>query len=128
MKNRQEKKAGFVMVIIIVMIALVTVEMFALTGGSNTILFQADNAYLEAVEQNLIASGLAWAEKNIKQRDQESVYKPVILDTFDMSIPRSTLTVTVSTPRKEGADIQIESSVSRNRQSLRHKKKYRIKL
>jgi len=59
LKTRKEKRDGFVLVIVIITIALIGAEMFVLTGGSNTILFQTNNAYLQACQQNLIASGLA---------------------------------------------------------------------
>jgi len=40
--------------------------MLVLAGGANTMLFQSDTAYLQAVERNLVASGLAWAKRNTK--------------------------------------------------------------
>ena len=126
MNNRQEKNAGFTLVIIIVMLALVTVEMLALTGGSNTILFQADNAYLEAVEQNMIASGLAWAKNNIKNNVMENFNKTVELDIDHINLDRATLRVIIEKPDNKTTQVQINTSCTRSRQTLKHKKKYQV--
>ena len=126
MNNRQEKNAGFTLVIIIVMLALVTVEMLALTGGSNTILFQADNAYLEAVEQNMIASGLAWAKNNIKNNVMENFNKTVELDIDHINLDRATLRVIIEKPENKTTQVQINTSCTRSRQTLKHKKKNQV--
>jgi len=125
---RSVRQNGFVSVLVIATIALIGVEILVLTAGSNAILFQSNTAYLDACEQNLIASGLAWAEKNIKHGSQEGFDKPVSFDITDMNISRTTLSVTVNTPKNGEADVQVDSSVSRNRQRFRCKQKYRIKL
>ena len=59
------RRNGFVLILVVVIIAAFGLEMFVLAGASNTILFQSDSAYLNAVEHNLMESGLAWAKKNI---------------------------------------------------------------
>ena len=150
MKIRKGKRNGFVLVIVIVTIALIGAEMFVLTGGSNTILFQANTAYLQACERNLTASGLAWAQKNIKAGNKESfdpvrnsktlnnitteveisngVDKSVNLDITYTSVSRSALSVTINTQGNGETDVQISSTVSRGRQTLSHNKKYQIGL
>ena len=70
---KRVKQNGFVLVLVIAIISLIGVEMFVLAGSSNIILFQTNDAYLEACEQNLAASGLAWAEKNIKNEKGDEV-------------------------------------------------------
>ena len=122
------KKNGFILVIVIVTIALMGAEMFVLTGGSNAILFQANTAYLQAAERNLTASGLAWAEKNIRDGGQESFDKSVKLDITDMDIRRSALSITINMRKNEKTGVQIDATVSRGRQTLRRNKKYPIEL
>lgn len=102
--------------------------MYVLASGSNTILFQTNDAYLHACQQNLVASGLAWAQKNAKHPRPEGLGKPVSLDITDMHLGRATLSVTVNTPKNGQADIQVDSSVSRHRQRFRSSRKYRIEL
>ena len=47
-------KSGFVLILIIAVIAVVGLEMFVLTGGSNIMLFQADIAHLRAVRSGQV--------------------------------------------------------------------------
>ena len=124
----KKEKNGFVLMLVIVIMALIGAEMFVLARGSNTILFQSDTAYLQAVERNLAASGLAWAEKNIKGENKESFNKTVELDITDIDVRRSNLRVTIGAPIDKEAQVQINTSCSRGRQTLTSDGKYRIEL
>ena len=64
MNARKTKPNGFVMLFVIVILALIGMYMIVLASDANIFGFQADRAYLEACQQNLTASGLAWAKKN----------------------------------------------------------------
>lgn len=125
---RKIKQNGFVLILVIVLITLVSTEMFVLTGGSNTILFQTNTAYLQACERNLVESGLAWAEKNIKARNKEVFDRTVDLDIADMNIRRSALSVTIVASADKKTHVHINSSVSRRSRTLRHDGKYHIEL
>ena len=124
MKNLRQN--GFVLVLVITVIAVVGAEMFVLTGMANTILFQSDIAYLEGVERNLVASGLAWASRNIKNQSKETFNKTIELDVTDMNIRRSTLAVIIAMPKDKQAEVQIDTSCGRGRHTLRHSNKYHI--
>lgn len=124
MKNLRQN--GFVLVLVITVIAVVGAEMFVLTGMANTILFQSDIAYLEGVERNLVASGLAWASRNIKNQSKETFNKTIELDVTDMNIRRSTLAVIIAMPKDKEAEVQIDTSCGRGRHTLRHSNKYHI--
>ena len=124
MKNLRQN--GFVLVLVITVIAVVGAEMFVLTGMANTILFQSDIAYLEVVERNLVASGLAWASRNIKNQSKETFNRTIELDVTDMDIRRSTLAVIIAMPKDKQAEVQIDTSCGRGRHTLRHSNKYHI--
>ena len=126
MKNLRQN--GFVLVLVITVIAVVGAEMFVLGGMSNTILFQTDIAYLEVVERNLVASGLAWASRNIKNQSKQTFNKTIELDVTDMDIRRSTLAVTVAMLEDKQAQVQIDTSCGRGRRTLKHSDKYHIEL
>lgn len=113
------RQNGFVLVLVITAIALIGAEMFVLTGMANTILFQADIAYLEVVERNLVASGLAWARQNVKNQSKETFNKTIELDLNDMDIRRSTLAVIISMPGDQQAEVQINTSCGHSRHTLR---------
>ena len=122
------RQNGFVLVLVITAIALIGAEMFVLTGMANTILFQSDIAYLEVVERNLVASGLAWASRNIKNQSKETFNKTVELDVTDMEIRRSTLAVIIAMPKDKQAEVRIDASCGHSRHTFRHSDKYHIGL
>lgn len=123
MKNKREN--GFVLILVIAIIGLIGAQMFVLGDSSNTILLQSDSAYLEAVERNLIASGLTWAERNCKS--EEVFNRPTELEVADMGIGDLTLSVNISVARDKETEVEINTSCSRKRRTRRHSEKYRIK-
>lgn len=125
---KHPRQNGFVLILVVVAIALIGAEMIVLTGSANMILFQSDTAYLQACERNLATSGLAWAKRNIKGEGKETFDRPVELDVSSMSIHGATLSVNIVTPKDEEAEVQINTSCSHERRTLRHSDKYRIRL
>lgn len=119
---------GFVLVLVIIAIAVIALEMFVLTSIANTMQFQSHTAYLKACERNLLASGLVWAKQNIQNNSGETSNKMIELDVTEMDIRGSALDVTISIPSDEEAEVKINTSCSRGRQTLRGAGKYRIGL
>lgn len=126
MENK--RKNGFVLILVIMAIALIGLEMFVLTGVSNTMLFQSNTAYLQACERNLVASGLAWAKQQIKSQSKENLDRTIRLDVTETDIRGSTLAVFIRIPTDKEPEVQINASCSRARRTLRHDDKYRIEL
>ena len=126
MKIKKVRQNGFVMLVVIAALSLVGFEMFVLARSSNTIVFQTNSAYVESCEQNLVASGLAWAKMNVESENQTSLNKTIELTLSDMNIQRAALSVFVQRAENKPAEVQINTSCSRGRQTLRHKKKYGI--
>lgn len=120
------RQNGFVLVLVIAAIAAIGAEMFVLGGMANTVLFQSDIAYLEVVERNLVASGLAWARHNIENESKETFNRTIELDITDMDIRRSTLAVIIAMPTDKQAEVQIDASCGYSKHTLRHSDKYHI--
>ena len=123
---KKARQNGFVMLIVMAALILIGFEMFVLARSSNTIVFQTNSAYVESCEQNLVASALAWAKKNIENENQTSLNKTIELSLADMNINRAALSVFVERAENKPTEVQITTSCSRGRQTLRHKKKYSI--
>lgn len=126
MKNPQQN--GFVLILVVVAIGLIGAMMTVLTSSANKILFQSDKAYLQTCQRNLVISGLAWAKRNIKNESKETFNRTIELDVTSMSISGATLSVNIDIPKDQEAEIQINTSCSRARRTLRHNDKYRIGL
>ncbi|MHC4323726.1 MAG: hypothetical protein ACYSUX_05585 [Planctomycetota bacterium] len=124
MKNTRQK--GFVLILAIVAIAVIGIQMSVLSNIAYTMQFQSQNAYLKACERNLLASGLVWAKENIREKSSEIFDKTIQLDVNKLNIPASSLDVTIKIASDEEAEVQIDTSCSRSRQTLREIGKYRI--
>jgi hypothetical protein len=120
------RQNGFVLLLVIMAIALVGTATCVLAGGANIMLFQSDTVYLQACERNLMASGLAWAKQNIKNRNQGSFNKMVELDTANLGIRGSSLNVFISISRDKQAEVQINTSCSRARRTFKRDNRYMI--
>lgn len=125
MKNKREK--GFILVLVILLIVLVGFVMSFLTTGANMILFQSNNNYLQACNRNLAASGHAWAKINIKKENREIIDKMIELDVTDMDIRDSKLIITVRMSAKNQPEVQISTSCSRGRKTLKSDDTYKIR-
>jgi type IV secretory pathway protease TraF len=121
MKTEKAGPNGFVMILVIVILALIGTYMIVMASESNGFLFQADRAYLESCRQNLTASGLVWAKKNVNAPPGV-----VSLNTAGMNIKGAILSVTISAPKKGRAQVEINTSCSRARHQLTSSKKYTI--
>jgi type II secretory pathway component PulK len=112
------RNQGAVLTLVIVALMLVGVVMFVLTEGSNTMLFQADAAYLQAVERNLIASGLAWARARLSSNANEQSAEPVELNTAAFGLPNAKLVVRILDVQGGTAKVRIETSCHKGRRTL----------
>ena len=125
-KKKRAKQNGFVLIVVITSFALIAAEMFILTGGSNVILFQADNAYLEACRQNLTASALAWAEQNAGAETSKNPDEKISLDVSSLCKKHASLEVKINKAADGIISVQIETTCQSARQTIRDKKEYHL--
>jgi len=122
------KANGFVLLLVIEAMAVVAVEMFVLTNIAGTMQFQSHTVYLQACERNLLASGLAWARQNIRNKSGETFDGKIELDVGEMNVRGSALDVTISTKSDQEAEVRLNSSCSRGRQTRKGSGEFRIEL
>ena len=125
---KQRRQHGFVLILVIMAIIVIGIEMFALSGIANTMQFESNAAYLKASQRNLLASGLAWARENAKNKSGEIFDKTIQLDVSKMNIRDSALNVTIHRISGSRAEVQIDTSCSRGGRTLRGADKYGIEL
>jgi hypothetical protein len=124
MNTRKTKPNGFIMLFVVVILALIGMYMIVLVSDANIFGFQADRAYLEACQQNLAASGLNWANKNVGT--SKTAIGPIELDTSDMGIKNAVLRVKFAAGEKGKSQVEINTSCSKARQRLSSVKKLAI--
>jgi len=125
---KQRRQQGFVLILVIMAIIVFGIELFALSGIANTMQFESNAGYLNACRRNLLASGLAWAQENGGNNSSEVFDKSIKLDTSKMKIRGSALDVTLRRTSDGQAEVQIDTSCSRGRRTLKGAGKYGIEL
>ncbi len=124
---KKQKHKGFILIVVIMIMATMGLEMYILADIANTMLLQSNTAYLEACQRNLTASGIAWAKQNIQNITGENAQNEVQLDVKELDIKGSELKLKLSSNDKE-PEVQISTTCSRGRQTLKSSVKYRIRL
>jgi hypothetical protein len=122
--STKKRNTGFIMLIVICILALIGMYMIVLTADANIFVLQSNRAHLEACRQNLIASGLAWAKKNPDTLKTATGH--VELDTADMGIKNAYLSVKSSAGEKGKHQVEIKTSCSKARQRLNSVKKFTL--
>ncbi|HSV99025.1 MAG TPA: hypothetical protein VLI39_02565 [Sedimentisphaerales bacterium] len=107
------RQRGFSLTLVIVALILVGVAMSVLAVGSNVMLFQADKAFLQAVERNLTASGLAWVRAKASTNSGLPVTTPIELDVSAFGASAVRLGVQVLDVRDSRTRVRIETSCSK---------------
>ena len=125
---KQRRQDGFVLILVVVIIALIGTSVLVLSNNTETMLFESNRAYLQAVQRNLMASGLAWVKHNVKNQHREDFDKGIELDVTNMNARKSSLTVTIGMPRDRDASVQINTSCSWGKHTVRRANDYRIRL
>ena len=119
-------RKGFILPIVIMILGLMGAELFVMTGSSNKIGFQTNSALLDAVQQNLISSGLSWVKHNMENGDIKKAGKEIQLDTADIGIRNAQLAVTIEKITHKQAEVVIDTSCGFGSRNLKNSKKYVI--
>jgi hypothetical protein len=123
----QNRHKGFVLVLVVLMIAAMGAEMFVLTGISNRMLFDANDAQLEALERNLVAAGLAWA-RHASMESTEAFGKTVELDAASMGASGAALSVTLGVPEDRTVEVRVYTTCSRGPRTINRTHLYFLNL
>jgi hypothetical protein len=124
MKTHRANRKGFVLLFVIAMFGLINLYMIIMTSDANGLIFQADKCYLEACKQNLIASGLNWAKKNVNTATTPAGV--IEMDTADMNIRKSALSLTFAVREKDAVQVEINTSCTRGRHTINSLDKFTV--
>ncbi len=126
-KIKTQKASGFLFVILLITLSLTSVILLFLASASDTIMFQANNVYLQACERNLISSGLSWARVNSRSTDRgQDANDTIQLDTSKMNILHSSLELKFTNPQDKQSEVQIKTSCGRARLNLTSSNSFKI--
>ena len=117
---------GFVLTLVIVALGLMTVILLALTTGTQTMLSQTDRMYVSAVENDLIASGTAWASTQVPAGRLTASDQGTSLDAGLLSERPCKLIVRLVNRDDNRAVVDVSTSCSKARWTLTHSRSYAI--
>ena len=111
---------------VIIALSLVAMAMLVLAEGANTLLFQADTAHGQAVERNLTASALAWAQTQVARGTAPENGNLIALDSTQVGDQHAHLTVEFVRLDDATADILIQNDCTKGRQTFSQSTRYAI--
>ena len=123
---KQSNRNGYVIILAVTAIALVGAALFILAGLANSLLFDANQAYLEACNRNLAASALAWAQHNRSKISASSKTEQIQLDVSYLDIPDGDLRITLLEPGGKPSRLQINTQCRRETMKLKRSDTYLI--
>ena len=109
------RNRGTILTLVIIALMQMGIVMFVLTGGANTMVFQADTACVQAANRNLVASGLAWARHRAARGPGAWSTEPVDLDVTAFGLPDAHLTVRILDVHENTARVHVETSCRKGR-------------
>jgi hypothetical protein len=121
-------RSGAVLTLVIVALMLTGVVMFVLAGGTQAMLFQADTAWLQAVERDLTASGLAWTRQRLANNRAAPMAEPQELSVAALGVPNARLAVRILKVQEGGAEVRVETSCRKARRTLETTRDHTIRL
>ena len=123
---KQLARDGFALILAILAIALTAAAVLILAGLAGALLFDANQAYLQAYNRNLSASALAWAQHNGDRLAKVDVGDGISLDIGGLNIPEGELRISPLEPTKASPRIQIEIRCKQDRMKLIRSDNYLI--
>jgi len=124
---RQTNRNGYVIILAVTAIALVGAALFILAGLANSMLFDANQAYLQAYNRNLSASALAWTQHNSDKLSGSAQAEEIRLDISRLNIPDGDLRITLLEPRRKHPRLQIDTECRCDRMKLKRSDTYLIR-
>lgn len=123
---KKAKENGFILMVIIVQIASAAMFVLVLSASTNSMIYQTNTAYIKACQENLSASGLAWAKGSIRKNGGKIFGQTIEIDVLKMDLAHSSLNVNIQRGEGKTANIVIDSSVSAGRQKSNRSNRYVI--
>jgi hypothetical protein len=125
--KRSKSQKGFAIILTLALIVLIGAGIFVLTGISNTMMFDAENAQLMATERNLTASGLAWAKQNKPNQPDDAPSGVTQLDVSQIGIADANLSVAFEIDENGKFEVLIKTRGRRARHTLRKSHKFHLR-
>ncbi len=123
---RTARNTGTVLTLVIVAMSLMAVVLLILAGGARAMLFEANAAYCRAIERNLTASALAWSHHRAAKGSPIAAGDSTSLDTRLFGKGQTALAVQLTRLSDTTAEVRIETSCSKGRQTQAQLRKYTI--
>ena len=106
-------RKGFVLILVLAVMGLFGSSLILLTAGTNNLRHQADSAYLSACQENLLASGMAWARHQVKTGGKALPSGATALDTTNWDSPGAELSIRSRAGEGGGLEIELHAVCKR---------------
>ena len=113
------KKNGFILIIVILFMSLISLALLILSSTSRTMAFETRTLSLEAYNRNLLSSGLAWAKHNAQNLARRASDTTIQLDVSRFKIPTASCALAVNNARDHQLEVEIKARSMQGRRQLK---------
>jgi len=124
--TKRQNQNGFVLIMVVVMIALFGLMMLVLAGMSKTMMHESSAVKIDAVKKNLTFSAIAWAKYNAPNMSIGSEPMTVQLDVNELGVSGAGCAVTFY--RLSNMEIEIKISATCGTGSVKQQRKSVFKI
>jgi hypothetical protein len=124
MKTTREE--GFILTMVILFLGLMSIVLLFLNEGVQTTLSQADRMYLAAVEQNLAASGAAWAASQLSADHPIPADRALDLDSKAFGDHPCGLSVRLAKRSDSRSEVVVSTTCAKSRWEFSRSRTYAI--
>lgn len=121
---KRPKQNGFMIIIALMILMLVSGAIAILSLSSNDLLFDSNRAYMDACTRNLSASGLAWVRENQNRPKNSRREGQVDLPVEPLGISDGHLQVIWGPSAEKPATVQIDIKYRKRRMTTNRSKIY----
>jgi len=123
---RHTERDGFILIMAILGVGLVAAAMLILAGLGNSLMFDADQAYVDTCNRNLTTSALAWAQHNRDRMRYSKQNKQIQLDVSGLDIADGNLRITVVETRGRVPRVEVNTEFGSGMRKSKRSDIYRI--
>jgi len=116
---RPDRQKGFVLFVVIILMTVLGLVLAILASHLKNLAYETTTERLMVYNDNLIASSMAWANRNAKQLAKKSAGQTIDLDISELSINGGRAAITVTAIEGDKIKINLTAQCSRGRVILK---------
>lgn len=124
----ERNRKGFIILLIIPLLILLPIAVIVMSRSTISLSTELRESRLEALCQDVLASGLAWSRQNIEMLSGYEANKEISLDVSNFGMKDCECNITVINVNEKSVDTEVDVRLTRGDRYIKRTKRYTIKL